>query len=106
MNHDLPVDVLVGVAYILANSGNITCTDTLNLICHCFVTLLSHTHKWLVLSEVLESFRQFAETTPLANILEQCIPVPMNNIVVDYLHKVCRWVWLIIDSIIIYSGFN
>ena len=86
--HDLPGDILVGVAHILANSTCISSTITLGIITDCFTDLLSHTHQWLVLNEVLEAFRQFAETTPLAEILERCIPAVMNNTVVDYLHKV------------------
>lgn len=83
-----PTAVLVGVANILSQCGTLKSHDLLKPITICFSLILSHTHSWLSQHYSLDAFRQFAEITPHANILEECIPPAMNNIVVDYLQKV------------------
>ena len=83
-----PVCVLVGVANFLSQCGTLKSKDILKPICSCFLALLSHTYSWMVRTEALEAFRQFAEVTPHADILEDCIPPAMSEIVVEYLQKV------------------
>ena len=95
VNKNSPTAVLVGVANILSQCGTLKSHDLLKPITICFSLILSHTHSWLSQHYSLDAFRQFAEITPHANILEECIPSAMNNIVVDYLQKVSQ---LLIDS--------
>ncbi len=91
--------VSVGVARILAQCGELINPDILTPLTSCFKSLLSHTHSWILRSQVLEGFKRFAGYTPHVDILESCVPADMDsNIVVDYIQNVSggcgfMWVW-------------
>ena len=79
---------IVGVATLLSSCGSLNHPSIKDSLCTLFVTLFSAELPWLQQQLVLESFKQFAETTSFSDILEKCIPSAASSTIIDFIQKV------------------